>query len=923
MVCGISFIAILVPLHAYTQCTKDASAWLSELAAIEGSDAAIKEKIDRLSTVKEQLQECQPAKDSVFARIVHRLGDFYRLSGDFYRGIRLTNKALAINKANTPGAQRSYLTHSYYNLGFYNSLLGLPDQAHLYFDSCIEVGVKYPEKIFIALKAMERKAFMYFQEGDYEQGVRISHRGIALARSKNMPDYEALLLIQKAQCESQLDRPVEAGKNIRNAIEILTSNQLEPYLANAYSVYALVLRRQKQFNESVSYYTKAFELNLAQGNDEQAARDLHDLAFLYDKKLNNPKQSIARYSRALEVWKKLDDRYMQATTYNNVGQVSWRNGDFKSALKFYQKGLMAMPIQFHEPDIKTNPPAFKLASVTNEYIAASLLWNKGDSWLGMYKVEKDIRHLEHAIAAYRSGDRMVDKMRWNQQGEQSKLFWRQETKAWYANAVNASFLLGSPEDAFYFMEKSRAVLLNDKLSELGAKNQLPAHDAEKEKQLRLKVQAVEVSAAADPNNAMFVDELWRVRKDLIDFISQLEKRYPSYYTYKYDTTVFALADLQKHLAAGKQTWIELFNTKDSVFVLTVTGSDAKFHKISFEDHASQAKRILDLCSSKRSINSNFHEFRQLSHHYYNKIFKLLNISTRRVTVSHDEYFLPFDLLLTDSSDHTSYLIQKHAFSYAYSAAHVLRSRTKQKSADQALLAIAPVNYRSDLRLQDLQGADESLRKIRSLYHGTEVLAANAATKQTFLKQISSFEVVHLYSHAKADSLGEEPAIYLYDSALNLSELQNLPGLHTKLIVLFACNTGVGKTVKGEGIFSLARGFAAAGIPSTISALWEIDNRATYNLAELFFKSLASREPSDVALQTAKLEMISRKEYELPYYWAGAVIIGRADRYQSADKASFTLNYKYAILLAVIAFFTIILLILRKRKVSINGGKHAT
>src|SRR5690606_29464614 len=89
------------------------------------------------------------------------------------------------------------------------------------------------------------------------------------------------------------------------------------------------------------------------------------------------------------------------------------------------------------------------------------------------------------------GDRMVDEMRWRQQGEGSKRFWREKTKAWYTRAVEASFLMNDPAEAFYFMEKSRAVLLNDKLAELGARNQLPPAAAEKESMLKAKVQTLE------------------------------------------------------------------------------------------------------------------------------------------------------------------------------------------------------------------------------------------------------------------------------------------------------------------------------------------------------------------------------------------------------------------------------------------------
>ena len=143
----------------------------------------------------------------------------------------------------------------------------------------------------------------------------------------------------------------------------------------------------------------------------------------------------------------------------------------------------------------------------------------------------------------------------------------------------------------------------------------------------------------------------------------------------------------------------------------------------------------------------------------------------------------------------------------------------------------------------------------------------------------------------------------------------MPDLKTRLIVLFACNTGVGRVVKGEGIFSLARGFASAGIPSTISALWEIDNEATYDLAELFFKSLAGGQPTDVALQQAKLQMINSntKEYELPYFWAGTVLIGRPESYRSSDVNSIRTNYRYFIMAAVICLLAAIIFNVNKKR----------
>ena len=119
--------------------------------------------------------------------------------------------------------------------------------------------------------------------------------------------------------------------------------------------------------------------------------------------------------------------------------------------------------------------------------------------------------------------------------------------------------------------------------------------------------------------------------------------------------------------------------------------------------------------------------------------------------------------------------------------------------------------------------------------------------------------------------------FLRIQLLSLSELlgENKPA--TKLIVLSACETGTGKLFKGEGVFSFNRGFAALGIPASVSNLWSVDDKSTYRLTELFYKWLATDMPVDQALQKAKIEFIetASKSNQLPYYWAAPILIGKS------------------------------------------------
>ena len=140
----------------------------------------------------------------------------------------------------------------------------------------------------------------------------------------------------------------------------------------------------------------------------------------------------------------------------------------------------------------------------------------------------------------------------------------------------------------------------------------------------------------------------------------------------------------------------------------------------------------------------------------------------------------------------------------------------------------------------------------------------------------------LYTHAQADSTDAEPLIYFADSTLKASELSTTGLLPTQLVVLSACQTGVGQATRGEGVFSLARSLAGAGVPATVTTLWRVEDGATYQLTELFFEKLKAGMPKDEALREAKLDFLKTATGtdQLPAHWAGMVLVGDATPLES-------------------------------------------
>jgi CHAT domain-containing protein len=112
-----------------------------------------------------------------------------------------------------------------------------------------------------------------------------------------------------------------------------------------------------------------------------------------------------------------------------------------------------------------------------------------------------------------------------------------------------------------------------------------------------------------------------------------------------------------------------------------------------------------------------------------------------------------------------------------------------------------------------------------------------------------------------------------DGFLRLQDIYNLR-LPAEIVVLSACQTAMGKALAGEGLLGLARGFMYAGSRRVVASLWPVDEVATAELMNEFYRALLKerRRPAD-ALRKAQLAMASTPRWRAPYYWAGFVIQG--------------------------------------------------
>ena len=150
-------------------------------------------------------------------------------------------------------------------------------------------------------------------------------------------------------------------------------------------------------------------------------------------------------------------------------------------------------------------------------------------------------------------------------------------------------------------------------------------------------------------------------------------------------------------------------------------------------------------------------------------------------------------------------------------------------------------------------------------------------------ELSKYRYVHFATHGFLDS--ERPdlsAVVLslvdeqgkpQDGFLSAHDIYNLK-LPAELVVLSACQTGLGKEIKGEGLVGLTRGFMYAGAARVVVSLWNVNDKATADLMTKFYeKMLKQGERPAAALRAAQVEMWKQKQWQSPYYWAAFTMQG--------------------------------------------------
>ncbi len=194
-----------------------------------------------------------------------------------------------------------------------------------------------------------------------------------------------------------------------------------------------------------------------------------------------------------------------------------------------------------------------------------------------------------------------------------------------------------------------------------------------------------------------------------------------------------------------------------------------------------------------------------------------------------------------------------------------------------------LNRRDWARLEGTRFEAEAILKLVSPSNRLQVFDFDANYNWATNKQLTQYRFVHFATHGFADSTNPELSgiiLSLVDKAgkpmrgyLRLGDIFNL-NITAELVVLSACETGLGKNVNGEGLVGLTRGLMYAGTKRAVVSLWNVDDEGTSKLMTLFYKEMLQQSLSPAAaLRAAQLKMWQQENWRNPNYWAAFTLQG--------------------------------------------------
>lgn len=680
--------------------------------------------------------------------------------------------------------------------------------------------------------------------------------------------------------------------------------EVDPKIAIGNTNLGYVYHKEELYGDAINYYETALKIweKVYPKPHANKALVLMNLGQTYSK-MGDQKAALGYYEKSLTMYEAALGKKHPDVAYveNLLGNEKIAQKKFDEGLLHYQNALIANIPGFDNNDVLITPPTKEF------YNGTQLLYSLMYKARGLEKkyFEKTLKdaELKLGLTTLQACDSLIDLLRQSATNESDKITLGAIANEIYGDGVRIAYTLSDVsfrdrkkyrELSFYFAEKSKSAVLQEAISDTNAKSfaNIPSELLEEEKNLKAAIALITQKLAQKPEaeeEKYLRETIFSLNRAYHDFTERLENQYPEYFDLKYNSAAPSIAQLQNSLSENTafiSYFIDETNNRLYTFVIgkRTFSIDTKQLPAEFDKYITGLRNSIYF----QEINT----FKTSSQNLYSllvpakiprSVDDLVIVPTGRMGV------IPFEALIKKSSDGNTfktlpYLLQAYSIRYEFSAGLALQKKHKNKPLSSALFC-APITFPEKDALADLPGTASEVNTIAALFRQknieSSVFLNNHANESAIKTEtLKNFSLVHFATHGVVDETSPELSrIFLQteteaeDGNLFVGEIYNLQ-LNADLVALSACQTGLGKISKGEGVIGLSRALVYAGAKNIIVSFWSVADESTAQLMTGFYRNLLENTSVNYSrdLRKTKLELLNGK-YSSPYYWAPFVLIG--------------------------------------------------
>lgn len=609
---------------------------------------------------------------------------------------------------------------------------------------------------------------------------------------------------------------------------------------------------------------------------------------LVERDMGRPEQALKTLNEALAIDREIRSRWAIAYDLRNIAQTYTRMGDPRTALPLLGEALdivaqtgnrvnRAKILLAQGEALLAAGQAAQAGPAFSQADALARDMNLRDSrWRalhGLARIAMAERRLPEARALLEQAVTVIEDMRAELKVDQLKDGFIADKAVAYEDLVTVLADMGEVAESFRTAERSRARNLMDLLGNARRDPKRPEDRPLYERMgaLRRKLdeqEALAAAAQAQAEREVYERGARRARDEYRDALLDLQARRPDLASLV-SVNPLSLAEVQKLLEPGVGL-LAYYVTASEVFCWAVDSGRAELVRTRI-GRESLGRMVL----TYRRMLQNLEPADTHSKELYDLLVapalpKLAGVRTLGI-VPHDALHTLSFASLGDGEEH---LVDRHALFQLPSASVFRFTVARRKDArNTRVLAVGNPDLR-DPSL-DLPFAEREVGQMAWTYPGMTSLVGEKATKQWITKHIGEFGIIHLATHGEFD-----PANPLF-SSLKLAGAKDSTGdleagevfdldINADLVVLSACQTGLGKVTSGDEVQGLNQAFLYAGTHALVSSLWRVSDISTAVLMKQFYREYQQR-PKAESLRRAMLHV--RARFPHPGYWSAFTLTG--------------------------------------------------